>query len=66
MTKEQMIEDFELIELEEVEDLSVPLHGNNSNVGTDQKVILHYSCLLSTVNSQQFNLKRADNITGGK
>lgn len=35
MTKEQMIEDFELIELEEVEDLSVPLHGNNSNVGTD-------------------------------
>lgn len=30
-----MTKEFELIELEEVEDLSVPLHGNNSNVGTD-------------------------------
>lgn len=30
-----MTKEFELIELEEVEDLSVPLHCNNSNVGTD-------------------------------
>lgn len=29
-----MTKEFELIELEEVEDLSVPLHCNNANDGT--------------------------------